>query len=546
MIIKGGARAGGRELAIHLERRDTNEKVRLFGTDQVAAKSVRGALAEMEAIASASRSTKPLYHVSISPDEDERLTDEQWGLAADTLGDALGLTGHQRVMVLHTKVGKTGVVRQHAHLVWNRVDADTLKVAHHSHNFRTHEEVARALEREFGLKRVQGVHAEREGEREPRKRAKNKESQQGARTGWPAEQAQADILAAWQRSDNGAAFRAHLLGGGYELAKGDRRDFVILDPHGGTHSIRSGVKGLRVADVRAKLSDLDRDALPTVTEAKAALALLAAEDERGKSKTKEKAKEKQQAQGQAPLTRLRRPEPGRYTPLVAEMVALKAAAKTPEQTPNPSPTPPARKLDAPQCELKPPMWTTGPLFINPSPVKQPPVQRPPVMPAAELRRPPAPVVRPPAELPKEVTALIERQRRVAAGEMATMTARHRQEDAALSRHFQVRLAEVVAGPDKRIQELNGFLSRVASLANVGEWKRELAYQVAIRQRGQEKELVRQAAERAEVAAAQAQERLAAERRRLEREALQRAALNKTLAKSIAPMQRQRPPRGYER
>ncbi|WP_413783253.1 relaxase/mobilization nuclease domain-containing protein [Asticcacaulis benevestitus] len=71
----------------------------------------------------------------------------------------MGLEDHQRVIVFHRKDG-----REHCHVVWNRIDADTLLAAHHSHNCRIHEQVARSLERESGLNRTQGVHVEREGE----------------------------------------------------------------------------------------------------------------------------------------------------------------------------------------------------------------------------------------------------------------------------------------------------------------------------------------------------------------------------------------------
>ncbi|RZI38554.1 relaxase, partial [Herbaspirillum sp. HC18] len=128
MILKGGPRAKAAELAAHLLRTDTNETVRVMGFEGVAAQSVRGALMEMEAVAAGGRTGKPLYHISISPEADELLTDAEWALAADRLGRALGMADHQRLMVLHTKNG-----RQHAHIAWNRVNIETLKTAHHSH-----------------------------------------------------------------------------------------------------------------------------------------------------------------------------------------------------------------------------------------------------------------------------------------------------------------------------------------------------------------------------------------------------------------------------
>ncbi|MEI9904458.1 MAG: relaxase/mobilization nuclease domain-containing protein [Asticcacaulis sp.] len=276
MIIKGGPRGKGAQLADHLMRTDTNETVKVVGARGVYSKTVKGALAEMEGVAAGSKVTKPLYHVSINPEADERLTLEQWERAADRLEKALGLDGHQRVLVQHLKQGKDGTAREHMHVVWCGVDVATMKAAHHSHNYRTHEEVARDLEREFGLKRTQGVHAELDGAEKPKQRRdRTKDSMQEAVTGWKKADARAAIAAAWNAGKTGGSFKAYLEEAGYQLALGDKRDFVVIDPAGGVHSIRSGVnptrrgeKGLTVAEIRARFGDLDPKTLPSVAEAK--------------------------------------------------------------------------------------------------------------------------------------------------------------------------------------------------------------------------------------------------------------------------------------
>lgn len=56
MIINGGSRAKQTELARHLLRADTNETVRVFDLSGVVADDLMGALSEMAAIASGSRS----------------------------------------------------------------------------------------------------------------------------------------------------------------------------------------------------------------------------------------------------------------------------------------------------------------------------------------------------------------------------------------------------------------------------------------------------------------------------------------------------------
>ena len=129
--------------------------------------------------------------------------------------------------------------------------------------------VARELERAFGHERVQGAHIEREGRARPKRTPSHAEMQQGARTGITPEAARAHITNLWRQSDTGAAFAKALEDSGWILARGDRRDFVAVDPKGGVHSLARRIEGAKVRDVRARLVDLDLSALPSVAEARA-------------------------------------------------------------------------------------------------------------------------------------------------------------------------------------------------------------------------------------------------------------------------------------
>ena len=42
---------------------------------------------------------------------------------------------------------------------------------------------------------------------------------------------------------------------------GDRRDFVVIDPHGGTYSLARRVDGAKAKDIRARMADLDAGAV---------------------------------------------------------------------------------------------------------------------------------------------------------------------------------------------------------------------------------------------------------------------------------------------
>jgi hypothetical protein len=255
MVIKGNARGGPGELAKHLGRTDTNERVSVLEVRGVAASDLAGALREMDRCG-------------------EELTPAQRTRAIDRLEEKLGLTGQPRVVVEHEKHGRGGDARVHWHVVWSRTDLDHMRAIRCDHNFRTHELVARELEREFGHQRVQGVHVERDGpdgERitRPDRTPSHAEMQQAQRAGIDPRAMKAEISEIWRSTDSGKAFAAALEQHGYVLARGDRRDFVILDPAGEVHSLARRVDGATAKDVRARLSDIDRDQLPDIGQAKA-------------------------------------------------------------------------------------------------------------------------------------------------------------------------------------------------------------------------------------------------------------------------------------
>ena len=266
MVIKGKSVAGANRLAAHLERTDTNERADVIELRGVAGETLADALYEMEAVASGCPNCKkPFYHASINTRADERLTPEQRMQAIDRLEKDLGLTGQPRAVVVHEKEG-----REHCHIVWSRIDLDKMRTISDSHNYRTHEIVARGLEREFGHARVQGAHVERDGQARPERTPSHKEMQQASRTGISPKEAREQMTALWRSTDNGHAFQAALEEKGWLLARGDRRDFVAVDPKGGTHSLARRIEGATAKDVGARLADLDPRGLRSVAEAKEA------------------------------------------------------------------------------------------------------------------------------------------------------------------------------------------------------------------------------------------------------------------------------------
>lgn len=523
MIIKGGARARGQQLAAHLLRADTNEKVRLLDLRGVAARDLPGAIAEMEAVAAGSRATKPLYHVSLSPEAHEVLTPAQWIEAADRLGEALGLDGHQRIIMFHKKDG-----REHVHVCWNRVDAETLKAAHHSHNYRTHEEVARALEREFGLNRTQGVHAEREGAKKPRERPKTKESQQEARTGWKKEDAKTAIREAWEQGGNGAAFRDRMEAAGYRLAQGDRRDFVIVDPAGGVHSIRSGVRGLRVAEIRDRFADLDIGALPSVAEAvragRESYPAYRAGEKEGRTASPLQLQLQLQPQLPPPTYRPTQPAAGRYNILRPATVRMSV---------EPAPAKPVPTVRPPQPTLAPPSWAR-------EATEETRRSRPgtPAPPRASSEAAPVQSA--------EMRGLVARQEAEWTQTLSRLVHDHRRAVADLEAHHRQRLAALPVEIDKRLAELNGIASRTGALFNRETRDREIAYLVAKRQRSLVEEQARQEKVKDDLRRAQVKEIEQARGKHDRLSALQRGTLEKREQNPSSRPQARSNPRDYER
>ena len=261
MVIKGTSCAGARRLAVHLSRTDNNERAEVKELRGVSAGDLRGALLEMEAMAGGARTAKPFYHASINTRADERLTDDQRMHAIDRLELELGLSGQPRVVVVHEKLG-----REHCHVVWSRVRLDTMTAISDSHNYRKHELVGRELERQFGHEPVQGAHVERNGKPRPKRTPSHAEMLQAERTGISPAEARRFITELWRNADSGGAFVTALKQHGWSLARGDRRDFVVIDPQGGIHSLARRIEGTTAAQVRAGLADLDPNELPTVAE----------------------------------------------------------------------------------------------------------------------------------------------------------------------------------------------------------------------------------------------------------------------------------------
>jgi len=221
------------------------------------------ALQDMQTTAAATKGRKGLYHANVSPDAKYgSLNPDQWMHAADVLGEELGLSGQPRVIILHQKDG-----RGHIHVVWQRANLETMTLVSDSQNYAAHERASRRLEIELGHERTPGVHAKRDPEK-PRPHAKmsHAEWQQYERTKLDPAERKATLTELYRASENGKAFAAAIHEKGYELAQGDRRALVVVDPAGDIHSLSRQIQGARAKEIKEKLADLDPAQLPKAGE----------------------------------------------------------------------------------------------------------------------------------------------------------------------------------------------------------------------------------------------------------------------------------------
>ena len=274
MIIGANKRGNGGQLAAYLLNREKNERAELLEMRGFAdTGSLKNAMNCIELEAMQTKGEKPFYHCWLRLDEGETLTAAQWQQSFEAVERRLHLGDQARVVVEHQLQGE-----KHYHVVWSLVDRERGQMIEIPFDGMRRAEVARQLEKEFGLRKLAPAH-------EPEKeRLRREEWQQAERTPRDVEDVRdvkATIREAWQRSDNGAAFTAALEEKNLMLAIGDseRQPFGVVDEHGQFHVLTRTLDA-RAKEVRGKLADLDREQIPSVEQAHEQLQERQAERER--------------------------------------------------------------------------------------------------------------------------------------------------------------------------------------------------------------------------------------------------------------------------
>jgi MobA/VirD2-like, nuclease domain len=262
MIAKGNLHAHGVKLAAYLTTSSEDERAELVELRGFAADTIRDAFIDVQMQAAATRATKPFFHAYVRAPEGEALSRELWRAFADRLERQLGFDGQPRAVAFHHAAGGD----THMHIAWSRIDLASLKVIDPGLYKNKMKELCRAFEKEHGLTQVANERAA-----DNRTRSANRaEFEQARRLGADLKAIRNTIRDCWQSADSGRGFVAALAEHGLILARGDRRNFVVIDRAGGDHALSKRITDATAAETRARMADLDRAALPSVAEAKAA------------------------------------------------------------------------------------------------------------------------------------------------------------------------------------------------------------------------------------------------------------------------------------
>jgi hypothetical protein len=258
MIAKGTPHDSGVRLARYLTTGKEGETAALWELSGFASTDIIEAFRSVHVMAAATQCLQPFFHVQVRNPDTECLTRDQWLIVADRIERILGLAGQPRALVFHAD-RQTG--NEHMHLAFSRIDHETLTARKLPFFKRRLHTVSRELENELGLTPVRADRASviKYAPRRP-------QEEQARRLGVDIRDVLETIRECFDRSDCGRSFVAALAYNGLGLAQGERRDFVVVDHAGGIHALGKRILGLSAAQIRARLSDLTRESLPTVAQ----------------------------------------------------------------------------------------------------------------------------------------------------------------------------------------------------------------------------------------------------------------------------------------
>jgi hypothetical protein len=257
MIIKANQRGGAHKLALHLLNANDNEHIAVHEVRGFMSQTLIGAMNEADAVSRGARCKQPVFSVSLSPPIAASVPYSLYQEAAARIEEKMGLSGQPRVIVFHEKEG-----RQHAHVVWSRIDSRQMKAINLPFYKNKMQEIARELFLEHGWNMPDGL---RNRENRNPLNFTLEEWQQAKRLDCDPKTIKTDLLEAWATSSTKETFSQSLEYKGFYLAKGDRRGYVAVDWCGEVFSLSRWLKQ-KSKDLQEQLGE--PEALPSVDEVK--------------------------------------------------------------------------------------------------------------------------------------------------------------------------------------------------------------------------------------------------------------------------------------
>ncbi len=276
MIINGSSNSKASWWAKHLLSAEKNERVTVKEISGLCAENIHDALYEMKAVASGTQCKNFMYQANINPVEND-LTPEQWLRAIAILEKHLGLEGQPRVVVEHLKEG-----RVHQHIIWSRIDIDRMVAISDSLDAEKCHAASKEIAQELGLQRTYSPYdKDRDGDR-PERAPRKYETMRGMETGIDPVAMKREVSQLYRDSKTGQEFIDALKEKDLQIARGDRRDYCLVDKAGDVHSLARRLEGVNVAQLREFMKDVDPQSVPTIKQVRAVLDI---ERPRGKGAT---------------------------------------------------------------------------------------------------------------------------------------------------------------------------------------------------------------------------------------------------------------------
>ena len=261
MIAKGNLHANGRKLAAYITTGKDGERAEMVEARGFASADLREGFATIEAIAATqTHCVKPFFHAYVRLPAGESLDREKWLGVADRIERRLGFDGQPRAVAFHiAQDGET-----HLHVAWSRIDTEAMRAIDPGLYKNALKAICRDVEREFALREVA---SERDNDQHTRSAARA-EFEQARRLGIDVTEVRETIRICLDRSDSGPSFVAALDEHGLNLARGDQRDFVVVDQEGGLHALSKRITGLTAEQTRERLGSHFSATLPTIEDAR--------------------------------------------------------------------------------------------------------------------------------------------------------------------------------------------------------------------------------------------------------------------------------------